>query len=71
MPTAYLVPVTVALRCFLIPFANHPKWLQHWDHAEMGLENVVGFFLGGGRFVVWLVFLGGKSCLGVLFVLVF
>lgn len=59
MPTAYLVPVTVALRCFLIPFANHPKWLQHWDHAEMGLENVVGFFLGGGEVRCLACFFGG------------
>lgn len=59
MPTAYLVPVTVALKCFLILFVNHPKWLQHWDHAEMGLEKwVVGVFF----------FLGGRGCLGVLFV---
>lgn len=55
--TAHLVFVTVALKCFLILFVNHPEWLQHCDHAEVELEKffslVVWFgFFGGGRGVV-------------------
>lgn len=59
VPTAYLAPVTMAPKCFLILFINHPKWLQHWDHAEMGLEKVQGSLWGFVIFLFGCSFLGG------------
>lgn len=59
VPTAYLAPVTMAPKCFLILFINHPKWLQHWDHAETGLEKVQGSLWGFVIFLFGCSFLGG------------
>lgn len=44
VPIAYLVPVTMALKCLLGLYVKHPKWLQHWDRAEIGLEQFFGVF---------------------------
>lgn len=62
VPIAYLVLVTVTLKYLLILYVKHRKQLQHFDHAEMGLEKIFGvlfcfiffwfFFFWGGEFKI-------------------